>query len=596
MLIQNISDLASILIHARCIYEADTKRFQNNYINTRKGEFPLKMTGAEMIVKIMEENGVKTVFGYPGAANCPIIDKLSFSGIKHILTRNEQGAAHMASGYARVTKEVGVCTATSGPGATNLITGLGTAYMDSIPMVALTGQVGVNLIGRDAFQEVDITGATLPVTKHSYLIKDGMDIPRVVNEAFYIAKTGRPGPVLIDFPMDILKKEYDYPEETPQINIRGYKPFTKANESQIKRVADAIKESKKPVILAGGGLVISDAIDEIRTLVNSTDIPVVATMMGIGAIPVDDPHYCGMIGSHGFKRSNITLNKADTVIIMGSRLGDRTVARADNLEKSKKVVHIDIDPAEIGKNAQPDIPIVGDLKAVITSLIPLMTGYKASKEWIDEVNQIQNDYREEVRTDDYGTINPKYFMQKLAQMTNSDIYVATEVGQNQIWAANYFNYQHPRNLLTSGGFGTMGYGLPAAIGAASVADKPVVSIMGDGSFQMDLPELGTMCQWGIPVKMVVFKNDRLGMVHEHQYLLYKSNYQAVDLDGSPDFNKLAEAYGIPSGHISENSEIEAGINALMNAEGSYLLVVDVSPYEPTGGALNENLLTKKEVK
>ena len=549
------------------------------------------MTGAEMIVKTMEENGVKIVFGYPGAANAPIIDKLSFSSIKHILTRNEQGAAHMASGYAKITQEVGVCTATSGPGATNLITGIATAYMDSIPMVALTGQVGVNLIGKDAFQEVDITGAILPVTKHSYLIKDGLDIPRVVNEAFYIAKTGRPGPVLIDFPMDILKKEYDYPEEKVEINIRGYKPFTKPNESQIKKLADAIKSAKQPVILAGGGLVISDALEEIRSLVNTTQIPVVATMMGIGAIPVDDPCYCGMVGSHGFKRSNLTLNKADLVIIMGSRLGDRTVSHANGFKNNRKIVHIDIDPAEIGKNVQADIPIVGDLKEVLSLLNPLVTDYKVSDEWTATVKEINTNFAEEVRTDDYGTINPKFFMQKLSQMTNSDIYVSTEVGQNQIWAANYFNYQHPRDLLTSGGFGTMGFGLPAAIGAATVAKKPVVAIMGDGSFQMDLPELGTMCQWDIPVKMVVFKNDRLGMVHEHQYLLYNSNYQAVYLDGSPDFNKLADAYGIANGYIKENSDIEMGIKELMESEGSYLLVVDVSPYEPTGGALIENLLT-----
>jgi len=556
----------------------------------------LKMTGAEMIVKTMEENGVKIVFGYPGAANAPIIDKLSFSSIKHILTRNEQGAAHMASGYARITQEVGVCTATSGPGATNLITGIATAYMDSIPMVALTGQVGVNLIGKDAFQEVDITGTILPVTKHSYLIKDGLDIPRVVNEAFYIAKTGRPGPVLIDFPMDILKKEYDYPEEKTEINIRGYKPFTKPNESQIKKLADAINSAKQPVILAGGGLVISDALEEIRTLVNKTNIPVVATMMGIGAIPVDNPCYCGMIGSHGFKRSNLILNKADLVVVMGSRLGDRTIAHAAGFKNNKKIVHIDIDPAEIGKNVQPDIPIVGDLKEVLTLLNPLVADYKVTDEWASIVKEINTNFAEDVRTDDYGTVNPKFFMQKLAQMTNSDIYVSTEVGQNQIWAANYFNYQHPRDLLTSGGFGTMGYGLPAAIGAATVANKPVVAIMGDGSFQMDLPELGTMCQWDIPVKMVVFKNDRLGMVHEHQYLLYNSNYQAVYLDGSPDFNKLADAYGIENGYIKENSDIEMGIKTLMEAKGSYLLVVNVSPYEPTGGALNENLLTKKEVK
>ncbi len=554
----------------------------------------MKMTGAQMVVKTMEENGVKIVFGYPGAANCPIIDKLSFSSIKHILTRNEQGAAHMASGYSRVTKEVGVCTATSGPGATNLITGIATAYMDSIPMVALTGQVGTKLIGKDAFQEVDITGATLPITKHSYLVSDGLEIPNVVNEAFYIAKTGRPGPVLIDFPMDILKAEFDYPDEAGEINIRGYKLVGKANESQIKKVSEAIKKAKSPVILAGGGIVHSDAVEEFRNLVNVTNIPVVSTMMAIGAVPSNDKNYFGMIGSHGAKRSNLVLNKADLVIVMGSRLGDRSVAHAKGFEDNKTIVHIDIDPAEIGKNVQPDIPIVGDIKDVVSQLLPLVKDYSVPKEWKDKVNQIRDEYPSVVRNDDYGTVNPKYFMQKLAEYTNSDIYVSTEVGQNQIWAANYFNYTDPRSLLTSGGFGTMGYGLPAAIGAASIAKRPVVAIMGDGSFQMDLPELGTMCQWDIPVKMVVFKNNRLGMVHEHQYLLYNSNYQAVYLDGSPDFNKLCDAYGIENGYISENSEIEKGIEQMMSSKGSYLLVVSVSPYEPTGDALNENLLPKKE--
>ena len=312
----------------------------------------MRLTGAEMVVKIMEKNGVEVVFGYPGAANAPIIDKLSFSNIKHILVRNEQGAAHMASGYARVTKKAGVCTATSGPGATNLITGIATAYMDSVPMVAFTGQVATPLIGKDAFQEVDITGATIPFTKHNYLIKDGLEIQKVVNDAFYIASTGRPGPVLVDIPMDILKKEYDYPDEDPEINIRGYKPVGKANETQIKKVAEALKESKRPVILAGGGIVTSDAVDLFRKLVEKTEIPVVSTMMGIGTIETDSADYYGMIGSHGVKTANLVLNHADTVVIMGARLGDRSVYNAANLEKRAKLIHIDIDPAEIGKNMQ----------------------------------------------------------------------------------------------------------------------------------------------------------------------------------------------------------------------------------------------------
>lgn len=554
------------------------------------------MTGAEMVVKILEKHGVSVVFGYPGAANCPIIDKLSKSTVKHILTRNEQGAAHMASGYARVTHEVGVCTATSGPGATNLITGIATAYMDSVPMIALTGQVATPFIGKDAFQEVDITGATLPFTKHNYLIKDGTDIPRVLNEAFYIANTGRPGPVVIDFPMDILKKEYEF-EDKP-VNIRGYKLVGKANEAQIKKVSEAIREAKRPVILAGGGISTSEATEEFRKLINATDIPVVSTMMGIGAIPTDDKHFFGMVGSHGIKSANLTLNKADLVVIMGARLGDRAVYNATGLENRAKLVHIDIDPAEIGKNMQPNIPVVGDVKDVLTQLNPLLADYKANSEWVAEVEKIREENKVVQNTEDCGYVNPKYFLERLAEKTNSDVYLSTEVGQNQLWASNHFTYKDPRTLITSAGFGTMGYGLPAAIGASVATGerdkKPVIAIMGDGSFQMDFPEMGTMCQWGIDVKMVILKNDRLGMVHEHQFMLYNKNYQAVHLDGSPDFMKIADAYGIPSAYVDANSKVDEAIDTLMNSEGSFLLVVSVDPYEPTGNALNERRITVNE--
>lgn len=554
------------------------------------------MTGAEMVVKTLEKNGVKVVFGYPGAANCPIIDKLSFSSIKHILTRNEQGAAHMASGYARVTKQAGVCTATSGPGATNLITGIATAYMDSIPMIALTGQVTTKLIGKDAFQEVDITGATLPFTKHSYLIKDGLEIPKVVNEAFHIANTGRPGPVLIDFPMDLLKQEFDYPDEDEEVNIRGYKLMGRANESQVKKVAEAIKGAKKPVILAGGGIVISDAMNEFRRFVKETDIPVVSTMMGVGTIPTDNPRYYGMIGSHGVKRANMIFNRADLVIVMGSRLGDRTVANVKGLEENNKLIHIDIDPAEIGKNVQPYIPVVGDIKDVLEQLTSLIKGYKTDSSWLEEADELRSRFTHEPFSDNNGFVNPKYFLNVLSEKTDSEVYLSTEVGQNQIWCANHFTFKSPRSLLTSGGFGTMGYGLPAAIGASVAAngEKPVIAVMGDGSFQMDLPEMGTMSQWDIPVKMVLFQNHRLGMVHEHQYLLYKSNYQAVTIEGKPDFELLAKAYGIECGTVTENSDVAEAIDKMMANSGSYLLIVEVSPFEPTGDALNEATLPKKE--
>ncbi len=555
------------------------------------------MTGAQMVVKTLEENGVTTIFGYPGAANCPIIDRLPGSAIKHILVRNEQGAAHMASGYARVTNKPGVCTATSGPGATNLITGIATAYMDSVPMIAITGQVVSNLLGRDAFQEVDITGATHPFTKHNYLIRNGLDLPKVIDEAFYIASTGRPGPVLIDIPMDILKKEYDYPERKKEpIVIRGYKPIGmgKAHEMQIKKVAEAVKASQKPVILAGGGVVLSNATKEFRHFVQMTGIPTVTTMTGVGVIEGKSDLNYGMIGSHGIKSANMTLNHSDLVIILGSRLGDRSVANAAGLEKRTKLIHIDIDPAEIGKNIFPDIPVVGDVKDVLSQLEPLLRDYKVSPEWKEYVDRIRSDWKVEEETQDNGFVNPRYFVKKLSEKAGSDAYVSTEVGQNQIWVANNYNFSDPRHFITSAGFGTMGYGLPSAIGASVASGSTVISVMGDGSFQMDLPEMGTMRQWDIPVKMVVLENHRLGMVHEHQFINYKSNYYAVSLEGSPDFCKLADAYGIPSMRISENSEIDKGIDALLDGKKSFLLVVEVDPFEPTGGALNSHYLPKED--
>lgn len=551
------------------------------------------MTGAEMVVKKLEKNGVKVVFGYPGAANCPIIDRLSFSGIKHILTRNEQGAAHMASGYARVMKTAGVCTATSGPGATNLITGIATAHMDSVPMVVLTGQVASPVIGKDAFQEVDITGATHPFTKHNYLVKDGLEIGKIIDEAFYIANTGRPGPVLVDLPMDILKMKFDYPEEDEKVNIRGYKEVGSANETQIKKIANALKNSRKPLILAGGGIVISDAVDEFRAFVEKTNIPVVSTMNGIGVLDSDDKHYFGMLGSHGVKSANLAINRSDLVIIAGARLSDRSVYNAKRLEDTAALIHIDIDPAEIGKNMTPQIPVVGDIKDVLSKLIPISDGYRADDRWVSELETLRFDKSGMKPHSRDGYIDPKYFLRVLSEKTNSDVYLSTEVGQNQIWVSNYFRFKNPRSFITSAGFGTMGYGLPSAIGASTVTDKTVIAVMGDGSFQMDLPELATMCQWNIPVKMIVFENKRLGMVHEHQYLLYKSNYQAVFLDGSPDFCKLADAYGIPSAKINENSEIDKGIDTLLKDKNSFLLVVSVDPTEPTGDSLNENVIPSK---
>ncbi len=554
----------------------------------------MSMNGADIAVKALEANGVKLVFGYPGASNAPFIDSVSRSSIKYVLSRNEQGAAHMASGYGRVNRVAGVCTATSGPGATNLITAIATAYMDSIPMVAITGQVKRELIGKDAFQEVDIIGATLPFTKHSYLVKDVNDIPRIVNEAFHIATTDRPGPVLIDFPLDVLTDEYDEENADEEINLRGYKLLGKANESQIKKVADALRKAKKPIILAGGGVNCSDAVDEVRELVNMTGIPVVSTMMGLGVVPTDSDSFYGMIGSHGKKCANILLNRSDFILALGTRLGDRSIANIKGLEKVKKLVHVDIDPAEIGKNTLPRIPVVGDIKDVTSQLINAVGDYKVLSEWRDEAHELRHETTRDEAHHDNGFVNPKYFLKRLSELTDSNIYLTTEVGQNQIWSANHYTIKDPSHFLTSGGFGTMGYGLPAAIGAsAAQKDVPVVAVMGDGSFQMDMVELGTMKQYGIPVKMVLFQNDRLGMVHELQYKMYESNFQMVDITGGPDFCKLVGAYGIKSARINENSQIDDAIAKMLEDNESYLLVVDVNPFEPTGDAYNENMLNGK---
>lgn len=549
------------------------------------------LTGAEMAVRTLEENGVSVIFGYPGAANCPLIDRLASSDIRHILVRNEQGAAHMASGYSRVSGEVGVCTATSGPGATNLITGIATAYMDSVPIVALTGQVASGMVGSDAFQEVDITGATMPFTKHNYLIKDGRDIPRIIREAFYIAKTGRPGPVLIDMPMDILEQRFNYPEKKEPMQIRGYRFVERTNEAQIKKAAATISAAKRPVILAGGGIVISKACKEFQKFAEKLRVPVVSTMTGLGVLPCDHPLYYGMIGSHGKKQANQLLSRADLVVVLGARLGDRSIANTKGLERRAKLVHVDIDPAEIGKNLKADVPVVGDLKYVLSRLLPFFADYEPPQDWTSSAEERRPE-KTLYKPEENGFVNPEYFIHRLSEKTKDKAYIATEVGQNQIWVADNYCFQNPRRFITSAGFGTMGYGLPAAIGAKAAGANCVIAVMGDGSFQMDFCELATMQQWNLPVKMVLFENHRLGMVHELQCLKYKSNYHAVELNGDPDFCMLTKAYGIPAEEIKKNDEVNAAIDRMIAAEGAYLVVVSVNPYEPTGAALNDKMLSE----
>lgn len=539
----------------------------------------MKITGAQALVKALELENVTTIFGYPGAAICPFYDALLDSDINHVLTRHEQGAAHAASGYSRVTGKTGVCVATSGPGATNLITGIATAYSDSIPMVAITGQVSLDLIGRDVFQEVDITGATEPFCKHNYLVKNIKDLPRIVKEAFHIASTGRPGPVLIDVPVDIQTDELDfiYPHE---VDIKGYKPNYKGHPQQIRRIAEAITSSQRPIICAGGGVISAKASEVMTRLAEKCQIPVVTTLMGIGSIPVEHPLNFGMLGSHGVYAANYAVHNTDLLIIIGARVGDRALGTAGKIAEKAGIIHIDIDPAEIGKNVSTTIPVVGDAGLILEDL------YKSIQkcntlQWLESLQQAVKKNKVEL-TEKNNYVNPKKLIAELSKRLNDDAIVVTEVGQNQIWAANNFIARTPGSFITSGGLGTMGYGLPAGIGVKTgKPDSTVVVIGGDGSFQMSMPELGTIKQNRLGVKILILNNSRLGMVREMQKNKYKKRYSQVFLDDNPDFVKIAEAYGFKSKRISCNSQIDSALDSFLDDDNAYLLECLVDPEEET---------------
>ena len=541
----------------------------------------MKITGAQAIVKSLENEKVDIIFGYPGAAICPFYDALVDSDIKHILTRTEQGAAHAANSYARVTGKVGVCVATSGPGATNLITGIATAYMDSIPMVAITGQVSSELVGRDVFQEADITGATASFCKHSYLVKDAKNLPKIIKEAFYIASTGRPGPVVIDIPIDMQTKEieFEYPES---VEIRGYKPHYKGHSLQIKRVVEAIAESKMPVICAGGGIIRAGAAKELVQFAEKCNIPIATTLMGIGSVPYDHPLNLGMIGSHGVYAANRAIHKSDLLIIMGARVGDRAVGSPNKIENNAKVIHIDIDPAEIGKNIKVEIPVTGDVKNVLQQLSEIAK--KAdSDEWTDKINKIKEERKLTTEVNDENDfVNPKYVLSVLTKHIDENSIVTTEVGQNQIWAANWVGIKKPGTFITSGGMGTMGYGLPAAVGAkVGAPSEKVICIAGDGSFQMSMNELGTIKQNDIGVKVILFNNSRLGLVREIQKQRFCSRYSGVFLGENPDFLKLFDAYGFKGKRVDKNSQIEEAIKEMLSDDKPYLLECIIDPEEST---------------
>ena len=551
-----------------------------------------KVNGAKALIKCLEREGVDTLFGYPGGQIIPFYNELYDSDLRHILVRHEQAAAHAADGYARATGKTGVCVSTSGPGATNLVTGIATAYMDSVPIVALTGQVPRSLIGNDAFQEADITGITQPITKHNYLVQDPQEIPRIVKEAFHIASTGRPGPVLIDLPKDVQNIEIDlqYPEK---VELRGYKPTYKGNTQQIKRAAEEIANSCRPIIYAGGGVISSNASAELVELAETIKAPVTTTLMGISCIPTEHPLYVGMLGMHGSKYANYAIQESDLIIAVGARFDDRVTGKLESFAPNARVIHIDVDPAEISKNVKVHTPIVGDAKQILKSLVKYVQCCR-SAEWIEKINQWKKEYPLTYRHSQ-DSIMPQFVIEQISEACK-DAIIVTEVGQHQMWAAQFFKYSKPRTFLTSGGLGTMGYGFPAAMGAkVGRPDKTVINIAGDGSFQMNSQELATVVQNDIPVVNVILNNGYLGMVRQWQELFYDRRYSYTFIKGSVDFVKLAEAYGALGLRAEKPSEVRPAIEeAVRSGRPAVVEVIveceaNVYPMVPAGAAINEIL-------
>ena len=536
------------------------------------------MNGAQALIESLLREGVTHMFGYAGATICPAVDALKeHPEIEYTLVRTEQNAGHMASGYARVSGKVGVCMVTSGPGATNLITGIATAYMDSIPIVAITGQVPSHLLGRDIFQEVDITGAVAPFSKHSYLVKNANDIPRVIKEAFHIASTGRPGPVLIDIPIDVQEqhlRSFHYPE---QVDIRGYKPSIKGNDLQIKRVVEAIARSRQPLICAGGGVWLADARAELLELAESCAIPVVKTMMGIGLIPTDHPLNMGMIGAHGNHCANQALARADLLIMVGTRAADRAVVDPREIQRRMATIHIDVDPAEIGKNMQAAVPLVGDVKVILQQILERGAPVTDSSAWLEQLKDYRKAELQRTFPQREGYVFPGTVMRKLGRKLDEDAVVCVDVGQNQIFACKYLPQKQGR-LLTSGGLGTMGYALPAAIGAKVAApEKQTVVVCGDGSFQMAMNELSAIRCADMDVKIVLMRNHMLGLVHQIQCSAPYHGPFGVALDGSPDFETIAAAYGIPSLLANDEEKLDEVLDQFLNTKGCCLLICEVHP-------------------
>ncbi len=554
----------------------------------------MKLSGAQIVWESLVREGVEVAFGISGGAVIYLYHALPDYPIHHVLMRHEQGAAHAADGYARITGKVGVCVATSGPGATNLVTGLATAYMDSSPVVAITGQVTSALIGKDAFQEVDITGITLPVTKHNYLVTEVEALPTVIKEAFHIARSGRPGPVLIDIAKDVqaASTEYEYPAE---VDLPGYHPTLIGNQRQIKQAAQLTNEAQRPLIIAGHGIMLSDAEGELRELAEKAQIPVVNTLLGLSTIPETHPLCLGMGGMHGEAYANKALQEADLILNIGGRFDDRLTGTVSTFLPKAKIIHVDIDPVEIGKNVQVDLPIVGDAKNILQALLPLIesTSHPA---WISKIDGWRTESAErDILGQETDALTPPYAVRQIWHATRGDAIMVSDVGQNQMWEAQYFLHHKPRGLLSSGGLGTMGYALPAAIGAQmGKPDETVWVTVGDGGFQMNIQELATVVQEKLPLKIAILNNGFLGMVRQWQQLFFEGRYSGTPLLG-PDFAKVAEAYGIPGTTVREKSQVVPAIEQAMATDGPVLIdfIVEqeenVYPMVAPGGSIGDML-------
>ena len=561
------------------------------------------MSGARMLLECLSREGVDCMFGYPGGVTLPLYDVLYDHPLRHVLVRHEENAAFAAEGYARATGKVGVCCATSGPGATNLTTGLVDAMMDSIPIVAITGQVSTKLIGSDAFQEADTFGITRSCTKHNYLVKTLEDLPQIVHEAFYVAASGRPGPVLVDIPKDVFQAQGHYSHVTA-IHLPGYKVFTEGHTGQIRRALQLIQKAERALVYGGGGIIAADASVELREFVERTHFPAVNTLMGLGALPSEHPNFISMPGMHGSYAANMAMSNADLLIALGVRFDDRVTGRLAAFAPHAKVIHVDIDPAEIGKNRAPDVPIVGDVKRVLTKFNEALAenrkadgGLEAARNaWWSQIRRWKQEHPLQPVTSD-TEIKPQHLMAEIDRLSQGRAIVTSDVGQHQMWAAQLVRFGEPRLWINSGGLGAMGFGLPSAIGAQFARpDKLVFAVVGDGGFQMSIPELATIAAYGLPVKIVVMNNGYLGMVRQWQELFYNNRLSAVELDCFPDAEKLAGAYGFKGRTIDKPWELAAALETAVNEPGPYLLNVKVSPAEcvypmvPAGGAINEMVL------